>query len=213
MFMPVIALLRTLLFPLVTLGWSLYYLAGLSLIQLRGRRYEIWRNHAMSLWGKSVMQLYNMKLEVEGALPEPPFLHVSNHLSYMDIPVYSSLLKTTFISKHEVKTWPIIGYVARKLGIVFIDRRNKNDLLRVNEEISSQINEAQGLLFFPEGTTSPGLSVLRFRNSLLDDAARNGRGVTYSAIRYETRGSDDPAYKSVCWWGGNQFTQAYLCCG
>ena len=202
MITPVIALLRTSLFPLLTLGWSLYYLTGLPLIYLLGRRYEIWRNHAMSLWGKSVLLLFNMKVEVEGMLPEPPFLHVSNHLSYMDIPVYSSLLKTTFVSKHEVKEWPVIGYVAQKLGIVFIDRRNKNDLHRVNEEISNQINESQGLLFFPEGTTSPGLYVMRFRNSLLDGAARDGMGVTYSAIRYETTGSDDPAYKSVCWWGG-----------
>lgn len=201
MFRNIIALIRTLLFPVFTLGWSLYYIAGLPLTRLGGIRYEIWRNHAMGLWGKSILKLYNMKLRTEGVIPKPPFLHVSNHLSYLDVPVYSALLKTTFISKDEVRHWPVIGMIARALGIVFIDRRNKSDIHRVNREISEQINENQGILFFPEGTTSPGLQVMRFRNSLLEESARSGRGVTYSSIRYETADGDEPAYRSVCWWG------------
>ncbi|TVQ65962.1 MAG: 1-acyl-sn-glycerol-3-phosphate acyltransferase [Balneolaceae bacterium] len=196
------ALFRTLLFPVLTLGWYLIYIGGLPLVRIRNKRFETWRNQSMKLWGKSVLCLYNMKLQVEGPVPEPPFLHVSNHLSYMDIPVYSAVLETTFISKSEVRNWPLIGYMAHSLGIVFIDRRKKNDIHRVNEEITKQINPWQGVLFFPEGTTSPGLGVMRFRNSLLDDSAQHGRGVTYSSIRYETTETDVPAYKSVCWWGG-----------
>lgn len=155
----------------------------------------------MMLWGKASMFILSMEVNVHGIPPEPPFFIVTNHLSYLDIPAYSAVLKTTFVSKSEIKHWPLVGFMARSLGIIFINRKVKSDVHRVNNEISNGVNQKQGVLLFPEGTTSPGTEVLRFRPSLLEHAAKDNLPVHYAAIRYETGSSDEPAYKSVCWWG------------
>lgn len=142
-----------------------------------------------------------MKVRLKGTPPTPPFFLVSNHLSYLDIPIYSAFTDSTFVSKSEIKSWPVVGFMAKTLGILFIDRNRRSDVKRVNYLISESLNDQQGVVLFPEGTTSPGLEVLRFRPSLLQHAAESNIKVSYSAIRYETTKKDLPAYKSVCWWG------------
>lgn len=153
------------------------------------------------MWGKLTAIILSLHVSVEGEPPKPPFFVVSNHLSYIDVPIYSSILNTTFVSKAEVKHWPVIGIMARTLGILFVNRSLKRDVTRVNREISQQLNERQGVVLFPEGMTSPGKEVLKFKPALLEPAASEGIEVSYAAIRYETGPGDSPAYKSVCWWG------------
>lgn len=155
----------------------------------------------MRFWGVATLKLFSMNVKIEGSPPSPPFLVVSNHLSYIDIPVFSAILDATFVSKIEVRSWPVIGFMARTLGIIFIDRRKKSDVQRVNKKISDELNDLQGIVLFPEGTTSPGLEVMRFRPSLLEHAASSGMHVSYAALRYQTGKGDQHAYKTVCWWG------------
>tara|TARA_R100001143_G_scaffold63515_2_gene71257 strand:+ start:52577 stop:53236 length:660 start_codon:yes stop_codon:yes gene_type:complete len=155
----------------------------------------------MALWGKMVIKLFSMEIRLEGTPPKPPFFIVSNHLSYLDIPIYSAFIETTFVAKAEIRRWPVVGFMASTLGIIFIDRKKRSDVKRVNNLIASNLNDKQGVILFPEGTTSPGMEVLRFRPSLLEHAAISNIDVSYSTIRYETSKGDLPAYKSVCWWG------------
>lgn len=161
----------------------------------------------MALWGRMVIKLFSMEIRLEGNPPQPPFFIVSNHLSYLDIPIYSAFINTTFVSKAEVKEWPIVGFMAKTLGILFIDRKKRSDVQRVNNLIAQNVNDKQGVILFPEGTTSPGLEVLNFRPSLLEHAAVSNIEVSYSSIRYETLESDLPAYKSVCWWGNKSMLE------
>lgn len=186
-------------------GWTFaaYAVYGLWLVVLKigQKRYEPWRNSIMKRWGNGVATIMSIEIIVEGEPPSPPFLVVSNHLSYMDIPIYSSVIKTTFVSKKEVRHWPLIGFMAHTLGIIFIDRKRKRDVTRVNREISEQLNRYQGVVLFPEGMTSPGIEVLRFRPPLLEHAASEKMRVSYSALSYQTGEDDLAAYKSVCWWG------------
>lgn len=147
------------------------------------------------------LKILGIRLKVAGSVPKPPFYLVSNHLSYLDIPVFYSLLDTTFVSKAEVKHWPVIGAMARSLHVIFIDRKKRSDVVRVNQEISAEIHDQQGVLMFPEATTSSGESVLPFRASLLGYAAETKMEVSYAAIRYCTGEKDHPAHLSVCWWG------------
>jgi 1-acyl-sn-glycerol-3-phosphate acyltransferase len=200
--MKLFALLKIISLIICTLLAYSMYAAGLLFIKMSGKHYERWRNQIMRFWGKASARILSMKVEVEGTPPSPPFFLVSNHLSYIDIPMYASVLDTTFISKAEVKDWPVMGFMARTLGIIFVDRSRKRDVTRVNKEISEQLNERQGVVLFPEGMTSPGNGVLRFRPPLLEHPAREEIEVCYSAIRYETSTGDVPAHHSVCWWGG-----------
>lgn len=192
--------LKALAFIFYTVLWFLIYLILLPLTKLVGIRWEVWRSRCMRFWGRGVIKIYSMELVVNGTPPKPPFFIVSNHLSYLDIPIFAAVIDTTFVSKSEIRHWPFLGWMAHMLGIIFINRKVKSDVKRVNNEITEAI-EQQGVLLFPEATTSPGTQILRFRSSLLEHAAEDELDVLVAAIRYETHQKDLPAYKSVCWWG------------
>ncbi|MCC5939992.1 MAG: 1-acyl-sn-glycerol-3-phosphate acyltransferase [Balneolaceae bacterium] len=195
------AFFKVFFFLLATVLIYSAYVVPYLFIRLLNGHFEPWRNSILRFWGKCSAFILGLKVTVEGTPPKPPFFVVSNHLSYLDIPIYSSIIDTTFVSKEEVKHWPGIGVMARTLGILFINRRLRSDVTRVNREISEQLNERQGVVLFPEGMTSPGEKILRFRPSLLEHAASENLQVSYAAIRYETTPDDVPAHKSVCWWG------------
>ncbi|MEX0661691.1 MAG: 1-acyl-sn-glycerol-3-phosphate acyltransferase [Balneolaceae bacterium] len=177
------------------------YAVGYLFIKLTKLNFEPWRNRCLTIWGKTSAKILSINVETKGDIPQPPFLLVSNHLSYVDIIILFSVLKTTFVAKLEVASWPVLGFIAKTIGIVFIDRKRKRDVKRVNKVISEQINERQGITIFPEGTTSPGASVLKFRAPLLEHAAAESIEVSYCAINYELASSDEPVHTTVCWWG------------
>jgi 1-acyl-sn-glycerol-3-phosphate acyltransferase len=70
----------------------------------------------------------------------------------------------------------------------------------VNKLISNNINQNQGIILFPEGTTSPGFEVLPFRSSLLEYPVSVEMPVSYASISYRTEEDEIPAYRSICWW-------------
>src|SRR5690625_677169 len=195
------SLCRILIVVLTTLLFYAAY-AGVRLICLiSGRPHKVWRNRCLTLWAATVAAFLNLKIEVSGEPPRPPFFLVSNHLSYLDIVVLYRYLDCTFVSMREVREWPVIGFMADTLGILFIDRKNRADVQRVNLQISEAIDHHQGVVIFPEGTTSSGDQIRHFRSSLLEPAAASGMGVHYAAISYRTLPGDQPASESVCWWG------------
>lgn len=170
-----------------------------------GINYEKYRGYLLNYWGKFICVIMGVKFDIRGPIPEPPFLLVSNHLSYADVFVLFSQLRCLFVAKSDVKHWPLIGFIVKTCGILFIDRQRKRDITRVNNNISKNINRNQGIIIFPEGTTSPGMEVLRFRAPLLEYPASTGFPVSYVALSYETPETDEPAYKSVCWWDDTPF--------
>ena len=192
--------IKVLAFILSTFFWFLIYLILLYPMKLFGIRWEVWRSRCMRFWGRGVLKIFSMDLFIKGPPPKPPFFIVSNHLSYLDIPIYAAVIDTTFVSKSEIRHWPFVGWMAHMLGIIFINRKLKSDVKRVNNEITEAV-ENQGVLLFPEATTSPGSEILRFRSSLLEHAAEDNLAVSVAAIRYETEEKDIAAYRSVCWWG------------
>lgn len=145
----------------------------------------------------------NIKVKTEGDPPQAPFFLVSNHLSYIDIiPLYLNL-KCTFVAKKEVRSWPLLGFMVKTMGVIFIDRSRKRDVTRVNDILSQSLNKYQGIILFPEGTTSAGGSLLSFRPPLLDYPASEEIPVYYSTIHYRTAEDkgDPPANESVCFYG------------
>ncbi len=164
---------------------------------------EEWRNLFMNVWSVGVSHILNIRIEVEGTPPAPPFFLVSNHLSYIDIVPLFLNLKCTFVAKKEVRNWPVLGFMVKSVGVYFVDRTKKRDVKRVNELISGGMNEKQGIVVFPEGTTSGGADILPFRPPLLQYSASTNTPVHYCAIRYETdeKHGDFPAKKSVCFYG------------
>ena len=186
-----------------TLSLYLIYLVVFALIWLFKLPYEPLRNLYMYLWSKGMCVVLNIRVETEGEPPKAPFFLVSNHLSYIDIiPLYLNL-NCTFVAKKEVRSWPLLGFMVKTMGVIFIDRSRKRDVTRVNEILSKSLNRYQGIILFPEGTTSGGEELLSFRPSLLDYPASEEIPVFYSTINYKTaeEKGDISANKSVCFYG------------
>ena len=86
-----------------------------------------------------------------------------------------------------------------------IDRRKRSDLARVNGEIAQALEDGRGVILFAEGTSTKGSSVLPFRSSLLEAAARPAFPVSYAAVSYRVLGDAPPASLSVCLGGDMTF--------
>jgi 1-acyl-sn-glycerol-3-phosphate acyltransferase len=123
----------------------------------------------------------------------------------VDVVVFASQLDCLFVAKKDVESWPIIGSLCRSFGTIFIDRGNRRDLARVNREIAQALADGRGVILFAEGTSSNGSSVLTFRSSLLEAAAKRSFPVSYAAVSYRVLANDPPASRSVCWWGDMTF--------
>ncbi len=169
-----------------------------------------WRHKAWNIWGHLCCKIFGIELTVEGKAPQTPFILVSNHLSYTDTFILLRLTNGVLISKSDVRSWPFLGWMMDVMGIIFIDRSNRSDILRVNEQIDKNLRPHQGIIFFPEATTSNGDGVLRFRTGLLSYPAEKNLPVYYVSINYNTGIEDKPAREYVHWWGDMTFFRHLL---
>ena len=174
-------------------------------LSIFGFNYQKSRGYLLKSWGKTCCFILGVHLDIENTPPEPPFLLVSNHLSYLDVFVLFSQVRCLFVAKSDVKTWPLAGFIIKTCGILFIDRSRKRDVKRVNKLISKNITPDQGIILFPEGTTSPGVEVLPLKTSLLQYPATKNFPVSCVSISYSTTNNQKPAYENVCWWGDVSF--------
>jgi 1-acyl-sn-glycerol-3-phosphate acyltransferase len=180
-------------------------MVGLALL-LPSRRARIrWRSFIFRRWAKATAALFKLRITTLGVPPRAPFFLVTNHLSYTDIIVLASQVDCSFIAKKDVLRWPLIGLLCRNLGTIFIDRNNRRDIARVNAQVEQALAEGRGVVLFPEGTSSPGATVLPFKSGLLELAARARLAVSYAALSYAVPERETPAHLSVCWWGDMTF--------
>jgi len=130
------------------------------------------------------------RLDVQGDLPQAPMLWVSNHVSWTDIPLLGMLTPLSFLSKAEVRAWPVACWLADKAGTLFI-RRGSGDGDLLNQQLGHRLQQGRHVLIFPEGTTTDGKSVRTFHGRLLSSAIDNGVAVQPVAIRYVRAGGFD----------------------
>lgn len=160
-----------------------------------------WRTRVFHSWGRTMARFLGMRVRVVGKPPEAPFVLVSNHLGYVDVVLLASELRCVFVSKADVRDWPVVGRLCASVETLFIQREQKREIPRVMNEMERVLASGRGIVLFPEGTSSGGDGVLRFRASLLDSAARSGRPVHYATVSYRTPPGSRPASEIVCWWG------------
>jgi lyso-ornithine lipid O-acyltransferase len=117
------------------------------------------------------LRLFRVRVVVQGRPPAgEPTLILSNHVSWLDIPVLGSLLPLSFIAKSEVAEWPVIGFYARLQRCIFIERARKSHTASVNREVANRLTEGDTIVLFPEGTTGDGNRLLPFRSALVGAA-------------------------------------------
>ena len=130
-------------------------------------------------------------------------LVVSNHLSYLDILVYSAVIPCFFVAKMEVGAWPYFGRAARTGGTILLDRSSRRSASTVAGEITGRLALPVPVLLFPEGTSTDGARVQRFHSRLIDPAIQVGAPITAAAIRYVV--DDSHEEREVCWYGDEGF--------
>ena len=159
-----------------------------------------WRQLAFGLWTKSFVRISGMDIEIVGRVPHPPFFLVCNHLSYVDIAALRAAVCGVFVAKAEIQSWLLAGRIVRDMGVIFIDRTNRRDIPRAGAQIIERLNAGEGVIVFPEGTSTKGDDVLPFNSSFLEFAARTDLPVSYASITYRTPEGEPSASDMVCWW-------------
>jgi len=155
--------------------------------------------HRHSRWH---LKIFRYSAEIIGEVPTRGLL-ISNHLSYLDIVAISAATPAVFVSRADVRQWPLFGWFARLSGTIFIERERRLQVGQVNEAIESALADGALVVLFPEGTSTNGDTILPFRTSLLEPAARGGHEISIGWIHYEL--ADGDARNEVCWWGGQSF--------
>jgi 1-acyl-sn-glycerol-3-phosphate acyltransferase len=133
---------------------------------------------------RRVLELHGVELEVDGPLPLGPAVLASNHLSWLDPLVVASIVPCVPISKADLSGWPVFGTIARELGVLFITRGDPRSGVRLLRAAESALVQGIPVLNFPEGTTTPGETVLPFRKGLFGVARTLDVPVVPVAIRY-----------------------------
>jgi 1-acyl-sn-glycerol-3-phosphate acyltransferase len=191
---------------LVTGGLWLVWLAGhVLLLPFRERR-EAWRRRLFRIWTRAALRALGVELTVVGEVPTEPGFLVSNHLGYLDIPVLAACLPAVFVSKAEVRNWPVLGRMSRSMRTIYVRREKKRELPAVNREIGAALGRGDSIVVFPEGTSTNGSYLAAFRTSLLAPPAAAGLPVRYACLHYETEPGDLPPSVAVAWWGDMAFT-------
>jgi 1-acyl-sn-glycerol-3-phosphate acyltransferase len=149
-----------------------------------------------------VLKIFNLETRIEGPVPARGLL-VSNHLGYLDIFVLASLAPAVFVAKSEIKSWPVVGWLTRMGGTLFVDRERRVQVGQVNDEIQAALNRCALVVLFPEGGSSDGRTVLPFRSSLLEPAAQSAHPLSVGAIQYSIEDGDVAG--EVCYWGDHTF--------
>ncbi len=195
------AAIRFTLFFISTIGlYSIWYVASFI---IPNKTY--WRQIIFKLWSASFVKLSHMKIEIIGTPPKPPFFLVCNHLSYADIPALRYVVDGIFVAKGEIRSWFLAGKMVQNMGNIFINRQKNRDIPRAGREIIEKLDEGEGVLIFPEGTSTKGEDVLPFNSSFLEFAARTDLPVSYCSISYKTPVNEIPASEAVCWWDDTVF--------
>lgn len=130
------------------------------------------------------------RVHQQGHVEQGPVLLVSNHISWSDIPILGGVVKLRFLSKIEVRNWPVIGWLAAQAGTLFI-RRGGGQARMTRDTIAETLASGQSVLVFPEGTTSVGITVLPFHSRLLSAAQEAGVPIQPISIGYRRSGHPD----------------------
>ncbi|MFI4928436.1 MAG: lysophospholipid acyltransferase family protein [Burkholderiales bacterium] len=153
------------------------------------------REATVQAWAGQMLRILGVALRVEGCPPaEGPLLLVSNHLSWLDILVLHAARHCRFVSKSDVKHWPLIGALATGAGTLYIEREKRRDAMRVVHHMAESLRAGEIVAVFPEGTTGDGEDLLPFHGNLIQAAISADVPVQPVALRFVDcrTGQDSP---------------------
>lgn len=181
-------------------------------VWLAGKSSELSARAAwMAQTSRRLLAALNIEVTRHGQPPRHGLL-AANHLGYIDIVVLGAAQPTVFLSKSEVRQWPVFGLLAACAGTLFIRRDRKTDVARFDEAFSQVVQSGIILGIFPEGTSTDGHRVLPFHSSLFAAATEAQWPVTPAWVGYEVENSPagGTVENDVSYWGDMTFGSHFL---
>ena len=169
------------------------------------------------LYYKGARRILGIDIEVHGRqTPHRPALFIANHASYLDIIVMGSAVEGSFVSKAEVRDWPVIGFLCVLCRTVFVDRRRRT-AHHQRDTLNERLAAGDRLILFPEGTSSDGQRVLPFKSTLLSVAEIHPGGeplwvqpVTVAYTHLDGLPLGRGLRPLIAWYGGMDFGRHFL---
>jgi 1-acyl-sn-glycerol-3-phosphate acyltransferase len=167
-----------------------HVLHGLWIVSRRFERMTAAERHQrIQWWSAKTLRILGITLQTEGSGQATGHLLVANHVSWLDIAaVHAVLPQARFVSKSDVKHWPLVGALVTGAGTLFIERESKRDALRVVHQAASALQAGHCVAFFPEGTTGSGPELLPFHANLLQAAVSAQAPVLPVVLRWHEPG-------------------------
>jgi lyso-ornithine lipid O-acyltransferase len=161
-------------------------------------------------------RIFGMRVAVSGRFSDShPTLFVSNHVSYLDIMVLGSLIGGSFVAKAEIAGWPLFGWLAKLQRTVFVDRQRASTASQ-GGLIRQRLGAGDNLILFPEGTSSDGNRILRFKSALLGaaDLVIDGRPLAVQPVSIAYAALDGipigRAFRPFFAWYGDMMLASHL---
>ena len=147
-----------------------------------------WAVRYMPVFMWFLLKLGGIKIVVHGKLSNArPLMIASNHISVFEIATFPSAFRGSFIAKKEMENWPLVGWVAKKFGVIFVDRRpsHARDALAVVQKTVQNVKYP--MILFPEGTTTNGAYVKPFKSTLFNFVENSDVTVQPVVMHYRYR--------------------------
>jgi 1-acyl-sn-glycerol-3-phosphate acyltransferase len=180
------ALMRTPLGVWRLLRATLHVLHGMAVMTRFPALTPEQRHARIGWWSAGLVRAMGLKLVVSGVAPRPgATLLVANHVSWLDIAaIHAAAPHARFVSKADVLAWPLLGWLIKNAGTLFIERERKRDALRVVHTMAEALQRGETVAIFPEGTTGAGPELLPFHANLLHAAVTTETPVQPVALRF-----------------------------
>jgi 1-acyl-sn-glycerol-3-phosphate acyltransferase len=146
------------------------------------------RQQRVQWWSAKLLLAMGLTLHASGTPRPGATLIVANHVSWLDIAaIHAVAPHARFVSKADVLRWPLLGWLIRGAGTLFIERERKRDALRVVHQMAASLQAGDTVVGFPVATTPDGRTLLPFHANLLHAAVTTGTPVQPVALRYADR--------------------------
>jgi 1-acyl-sn-glycerol-3-phosphate acyltransferase len=179
---------------------GMFAVAGTELLVKRPATREARADWLHRFAARAIRKL-EIEIDVDGTFPEHGAV-ISNHLSYLDIVVFAALHPCVFVSKAELQTVPVLGWMTTMAGTVYVARGHGGSAMKARSGIQAAADAGLPVVFFPEGTTTNGSRLLKFHSGLLAQAMESGMRVTAAYVRYNLgEGNKATVADDVCYWG------------
>ncbi|NRF66754.1 1-acyl-sn-glycerol-3-phosphate acyltransferase [Aquincola sp. S2] len=163
---------------------------GMAIVALRWRTLDAaGRQARIGWWAAKLLRLLGLQPVVEGGVRSGAVLLLANHVSWLDIlAIHAACPRARFVSKADVRQWPLLGWLVGAVGTLFIERERKRDALRVVHQMAAALERGDAVAVFPEGTTGDGAALLPFHANLLQAAIATGVPAQPLVLRYAAPG-------------------------